>query len=168
MIRRTVTASALFLAMAAGGGDTWIENSEWRDTIGAVPGHSLDRQHGIAELPGWTQRWATQRLWITTPANGEHLALWFRAGATASAGDPQVLLQGFIPSFAASATSPSTLGGFAAERVIGTGASPAGLAQIGIAILAPTPTGTLILASRGDDAGLPARFRDLLVFSTLV
>ena len=60
------------------------------------------------------------------------------------------------------------LAGFPAERVIGKGCSPAGDLQIGLAVLAPTPTGTLILASRGVEADLPGRFRDLLVLSTLV
>ena len=40
--------------------------------------------------------------------------------------------------------------------------------EVGVALLAPTSTGTLILASRGVDAALPGRFRDLMVMATFV
>lgn len=168
MIRRTVTASALFLALSTTGGDPLAESSDRRSGANPLPGLSLDRERAITLLPGWTQRWEGLRCWITTPERGEHQAIWFRAGTDSAAGNPAILLDGFISDFAASASSPSVLAGFAADRVIGKGASPDGVPQIGIAVLAPTPTGTLILASRGVDADLPGRFRDLLVLSTLV
>ncbi len=168
MIRRTVTASALFLALSATGGDPLAEDTGRRSGANSLPGLSMGRQQAITLLPGWTQRWEGSRCWISTPERGEHQALWFRAGADTSAGDPSVLLHDFISQFVASATSPSMLAGFPAERVIGKGVSPDSSPQIGIAVLAPTPSGTLILASRGVDADLPGRFRDLLVLSTLV
>ncbi|HAT09383.1 MAG TPA: hypothetical protein DCS97_02035 [Planctomycetes bacterium] len=165
MIRRTVTASALFLALSTNGGDPLVEDSNRRTASNLLPGQSLGHQQAIT---GWTQRWEGQRCWITTPERGEHQAIWFRTGTDPTAGDPAILLDGFISDFAASASTPSVLAGFAAERVIGKGISPDGVPQIGVAVLAPTPTGTLILASRGGDAELPGRFRDLLVLSTLV
>lgn len=166
MIRRTVTASALFLALS--GNAPLVEDPLRRASPNPLPEHNLGQQQGIALLPGWTLRWEGSRCWIGTPERGEHQALWFRTGADPAAGDPAILLHGFIANFAASASSPSMLAGFPAERVIGKGVSPTGDPQVGLAVLAPTPTGTLILASRGVDADLPGRFRDLLVLSTLV
>ena len=168
MIRRTVTASALFLALSTTGGDPLAEGSDRRSGANPLPGLSMDCKRAITLLPGWTQRWEEPRCWISTPERGEHLAIWFRAGTDPAAADPAILLHGFISQFAASASSPSMLAGIPAERVIGKGRSQTGDVQIGIAVLAPTPTGTLVLASRGADAEMPGRFRDLLVLSTLV
>lgn len=168
MIRRTVTASALFLALSSSGGGLLAEGSDRRSGANPLPGLATDRQPAITLLPGWTQRWDGSRCWIATPERGEHQAIWFRDGAGPAAGDPAILLCGFIADFAASASSPSMFAGFPAERVIGKGFSSTGEPLIGLAVLAPTPTGTLILASRGTDADLPGRFRDLLVMSTLV
>ncbi len=168
MIRSTVTASALFLALSTTGGDPLAESTERRSGANPLPEFSMDREQAINLLPGWTKRWEGLRCWISTPERGEHLALWFRVGTDSAAGDPSMLLHGFISQFSAIASSSSMLAGIPAERVIGKGRTQTGDAQIGIAVLAPTQTGTLILASRGDDAELPGRFRDLLVLSMLV
>lgn len=168
MIRRTVTAYALFLAISGAGEDPFTESSERRTKIKATARQSIDIRHALTLLPGWSQRWEGRRCWFTGPQCGEHLAMWYQAGIGLATGDPQHLLCDFIGGFIASASSPTILGGVAADRIIGKGVASSGQILVGIAVLAPTPTGTLILASRGVDADLPGRFRDLLVMSTLV
>jgi hypothetical protein len=168
MIRRTVTASALFLALSASGGDPLGDVIDRREDSGQSMVLGKHRQHAIDMIAGWTMRWEGLRCWMATPERGEHQALWFRPGTDVAAGDPRSLLQGFMAQFTACASSSSMLAGIPAERVIGRGCSLHGDPQIGIAVLAPTPTGTLILASRGIDADLPGRFLDLLAFSRLV
>ena len=169
MIRRTMTAYALFLAISGAGEDLGMVSSERRAKIKATSAApSVDIRHAVPLLPDWQQRWEGDRCWFTGPQHGEHLAMWHQAGTGPRAGDPRHLLGGFIDGFVACASSPSMLGGIVADRVIGKGNVPAGHIMVGVAVLAPTPTGTLILASRGADADFPGRFRDLMVMSTLV
>jgi hypothetical protein len=168
MIRRTVTASALFLAMSASGSRALVADDRPLAIEGDRHAQAQGQQTAIRIPAEWSQRWESGRCRIATPERGDHLGLWFRPGNDAKAGDPRLLLDGFITWFVPSGSSPTRVAGIAAERVIGHGAPLAGKAQVGVAVLAPTPTGTLILASRGVDADLPGRLRDLLILSTLV
>lgn len=164
MIRRTMTASALFLAMTGNAGSDRTDSMQGSDDAAAVTEQTVGSRPTIPLLPDWTRRWDERRCWIATPQRGEHMALWFHP----THGSPTTLLDGFIQRFVSSASSPSVLGGVPAEQVIGKGVSSAGRPLIGVAMLAPSSAGTLVLASRGFDMELPGRFRDLLVMSTLV